>query len=383
MSQIDLTMFKKNDRAPIRVSIYMGKLLHFMYLAVKNAPEESSSYESIEDAVMDRSFVEKVLSLERSTFTAEFEHALKEIEKRGYSGIIEYLNTVWEATATEKYFSSKKFFLELTGADPSSHIQILHLTRTIKPEHPPLIMKIRGFRFAVLEADFSSPAGLSRVLIYVGSAEREPINLGAVMRLSLATNDAKDLVDQQKRMRVAHLQSFFKCYPSLLRMTREAYKHVAAKSGFKDFLKRMVSDLYISSEELSAVMNCEFVLNIFECALPISLYGGVCLPVAFEGVPERIVHPYFIIRAGRCFLRAYPSFFSALDTGISSREPYIFLGFLPVTYPKIVLIAGCWPEKSFGEVEKEGFSSKKRAVSRFRRIFPSAEEVVKKCKKMQ
>jgi len=372
---VDLGIFRKDFRRRLRLSIFMSRLIHFMYLAVKNFPSEATRYGSVEALLKDAVFVKKVLAKESKTDKVKnFDRYLSilfDLRNRGYTGLIEALDSLWRLTIVQK--APMDFLLSLLGM--SARIpDMIKLAKAcsgkISVRGSPLILTIDKFYMMALEAEYGSSAeSLARTTVYVSSLKNTDIRLGLGARFSIKTIDAQKIVDAQNKGFRHLIVKPLRFYPSLLRMYRSSYKKLKAESSVAEEIKCLISETYMDANELGALINMDVSANLLAALPSISLLGGLCFPVAFEGELLKPLSREAVIKISDLSMKAYPAFFSILNI---DRYPghYMFFCFVPITLPKVALVAGSW------RTEDLKISKRRRAVSRFDDLFPTIGELL-------
>ena len=97
-----ISPFRKEIRGKLRATAAMGKILHFLYLAVKNSPEKAREYESIHHMLKDVFFVQDVLRAEASLKRLRADEVRSicdyygKLCKRGYYAALDTLDVLWK-----------------------------------------------------------------------------------------------------------------------------------------------------------------------------------------------------------------------------------------------------------------------------------------------
>ena len=375
---IDLSFYEKKIRSKLRLAIFMGKILHFMYLAVKNYPREVKKYNNTEELIKDQDFARKVFLKEAREETEEEKQChqlmnfLKSIVKRGFTELLEPLNVIWKMTISSDQEKPKLFISDIMGASLWDMPKIIGNV-IVRPS--PLMLIIRQFSIFVLEAEFGLYSDqLAKTSVYIGQLQDADLRLSLAVRFSLNTGDAEALVNAQERGYKHVLVKDFRVYPSLLRMLRTPYKKMKAERGFEEELKSIISEVYVSENNVGALVNMDVEANILAMISAVSLSGGLCFPVAFEGELLSPLDRKASIKVGDIKLKAYPTFCSVLQL-LRSPGHYVFLGFMPITIPRVVLIAGNWRPNSL-----EPLRPRVRGVLKLNSLFPRLDEVLSKAR---
>lgn len=374
----DLSLFRKQVRSKIRLSIYMNNLLHFIYLAIKNFPDQSSRYETFWDLIKDVDFARKVLLKEGRFGKPELDplkylDLTKVLQERGYTDLLELANTVWDLTVHHRRIHYKSLFNSLLGIR-SSLLDNIKLYGKISYRCKPFIMKIKSFNFIVIETELAgNTEALAKTLIWIGRFIYSDKNLGLFVRFSIRSIDAEHIRYKQEKGYLHHLLNDFRLYPTVLRMQRLAYNKVGSKSNLYSEVIKMLSELYIDNNQLLSLIDLDVPANILAMAPSISLNGGLCLVSAFRGELLDILGAKneARIRVADTIIKAYQSYYTVFDTRKYPGE-YLFISFHPFTIPRVCLIVATLPLNMLDKIKPE-----RRNVLSLNSLFPKIKEIVK------
>jgi len=381
MSQpaVDLSHFEKSARSKVRLSIFVSRLLHLIYIVAKNCrkdPQKLVKYQSFWQLVSDIEFIKKVLIREsRSGKLKQDPRAYlklaETLKKRGYAGLLELIDVIWDLTIHHKRIDSRLQFKNIIGVGPNIIDEVKFygkVSYTIRP----FVMNINFYRFLIVESESGvKEEALAKTLVYLGSLADTDKSLGMFARLSIRGADAKQMVQNQGRGYAHKIVRPFKFYPTVLRMQRLAYRKVKPEKVLESEMLNMLSELYVDEGALSSIVNMDVHANILAMAPSLSIHGGLCIPTAFRGELLDVLGSSkgARVKVGDVIIKAYPSYFSVLT---STRYPgdYIFVMFHPFTIPRIGLVIATYPINVLDRIKP-----KKRNVSHLDKLFPKIHEI--------
>ncbi len=381
---IDLSHFKKNIRGKIRLAIFMGKLLHFIYLVVKNFkdyPDQLTKYDSFLQLVSDKEFVMKVLAKE-GRFGKPKSDPLKYLKlvnimvQRGYAGLLELADIIWDLTIHHKRINLRTLFNNIIGLTSPRpfFLDEMKFYGKVSYSRCPFVMNIRQYNYVIIEAELGEKTeALAKTLIYIGSLAGTNKSLGLFARFSVRGIDAEYMVSNQNKGYAHRLLKMFRFYPTVLRMQRFAYKKVKTVKELENEVISMLSELYMNNNEFISLINMDVPANILAMAPSISLIGGLCFVTAFRGELLSIfgAEREARIKVADAVVKAYPSYYSVLPYRNYPGD-YVFVAFHPFTAPRISLIVATYPIDILDELRP-----KRRNVSSLDKLFPEVKEVVK------
>jgi len=383
MSQpaVDLSHFEKSARSKIRLSIFVSKLLHLIYIVVKNyreEPQRLAKYQSFWQLVSDLEFIRKVLIRESRSDKLKqdpraYPRLAEVLKERRYTGLLELIDIIWDLTVHHRRIDSRLQFKNIIGAGPHISDEIKFYGK-VSYLSKPFIMNINLYRFLIVESESGVKEGaLAKTLVYLGSLADTDKTLGMFARLSIRSIDAEHMVQNQSKGYAHKIVRPFKFYPTALRMQRLAYRKVKPEKALESEALNMLSELYVNEGALSSIVNMDVHANILAMAPSLSLYGGLCIPTAFRGELLDVLGSGkgARVKVGDVIIKAYPSYFSIL-TGTRYPGEYIFVMFHPFTIPRIGLVVATYPINVLDKIKP-----KKRNVSFLDRLFPKIHEVAR------
>lgn len=373
----DLSLFRKNIRSKLRLSIYMSKLLHFMYLVIKNFPDYANKYETFLDLVKDVDFTKKVLTKE-SRFGRPESDPFKylkltgALQERGYLGLLELANIIWDLTVHHRLIDHRSLFDSIIGLR-QGFLDEIKIYGKASYRHNPFILNIRLFNFVIIESELSERTeSLAKTLIYIGKLVDADKSLGLFARFSIRSIDAEYMIVNQEKGNVYFLLKPFRVYPTLLRMQRFAYKKVEPRRNFDNELLNLLSEIYITENQLLSLIDNDIPANILAMAPSITLQGGLCFVSAFRGELLNILgtEAEAKIRVADTIIKAYPSYNTVLKRNNYPGE-YLFVAFHPFTIPRIGIIIASFPVDLLDKIKP-----KRRNVLSLNKLFPKVRELI-------
>lgn len=387
---IDLSHFKKKIRGKIRLAIYMGKLIHLLYLAVKNfrnEPEELVKYDSFQELLRDRDFVIKILMRESRSGTLKDEPLVYSdiasiISERGYTSLLELADLIWDLTIHHRKINPKALFNTILGIPSSakSYVDIflsdMQFYGKANYSSTPFAMDIKLYNFLAIEAEMAERTeDLAKTLIYIGSLSNSEKTLGLFARFSIKNIDAERIIHYQESGHAHRMLKMFRLYPTVLRMLRFAHKRIKAVKELEKEIYSMLSELYVdSSNDLGAIISMDVPANVLAMAPAISLGGGLCIATVFRG---ELLDPLGSraearIKISDTIINAYPSFNSLLHYSRYHQKEYVFLMFHPFTIPKIGIIMATFPVDILDNIRP-----RRRNINSLDYLFPRIHEIAK------
>ena len=383
-SMIDLSQFEKKVRSKIKLAIFTNYFLHLIYIVIKNYrtnPDELSRYQSFWQLINDVSFIKRAFIKEGRSDKLKQNPYLyfklaETLKNRGYSGLLELIETVWDLTVHHKKIDSKLFFNAIIGLNPSIPSIDDHLTFLGKVSYTskPFIIKLMLYNFLIVETEFGSGSEkLAKTLLYLGSLEETDRSLGMFARFSIRSIDAEELLRTQEKGYAHRLHTTYIFYPTVLRMQRHPYKKVKSIKELDSEVSNMISELYVEENTLSQIVDRDAPANILAMAPSISLRGGLCIPTAFRGelLDTLGSSKGARIKVGDITIKAYPSFFSTLPHYMYPGD-YIFVMLHPFPLPRIGITVATYPVDKFDKVKP-----KKRNVSFLDKYFPKIQDITR------
>ena len=380
----DLSHFKKKIRGKIRLAILAGELLHFIYLVVKNfmkSPDQLTKYDSFQQLVSDKKFVMEVLRKESRSGKLESDPLkylkyVNTVMRRGYTGLLEVIDTVWDLTVHHNRIDSRTLFNGIIGLTLSKlpPLDKAFLYENVSYSQRPFIMNIKHYNFVVVEAELGRRVeALAKTLVYIGSLANTNVSLGLFARFSIRSIDAERIVSKQNSGYAHRLLKMFRFYPTVLRMQRHAYKKVGALKKIEDEVLNMLSELYMDNDEIISLINMDAPANILSMVPSISLGGGLCFATVFRGelINTLGAGKEARIKVADAVIKAYPAYYSVLPHQNYPGD-YLFMAFHPFTIPKICLVVATYPVNILNELEP-----KRRNIVFLDKLFPKVEEVAK------
>ncbi|GEM_PF-5220108 len=386
----DLALFPKKIRSKIRLSIRMSRIMHFMYLALKNFPKVAESYENIDSLLNDLDFAKAVLARERRIKEEEvltinfayFYDIYKHLLEKNFSTAIDVLNTVWRIS-TCGYNEAMKIIYKIVGLDESaSMLERFIISRHLQYSVAHLCYQANNVSLIFLELERGHTSdSLSKLSVYMGTLMQALPRLGVKMRLGLAarfsikTQDA-DVVSQLQTKGFKHVLSTpFYYYPALLRLCRVSYRKMNARKSFDIELKEMLSELYLEADEAAELVSGEARANVFLTIPSISVNGGLCILASFKGrLTDPLIEKSRIVLDEDVKFKVYPSYNSLLSVNKHPGE-YVFLVAMPITAPGHAVVLGNWRLDDMGDVRKN-----KRGAKALDYLFPKINELIRKNK---
>jgi len=377
----DLSHFEKSARSKIRLSIAVSRLLHLIYIVAKNyreEPQELDKYQSFWQLVSDVEFVRKALIKEsRSSKLKQdprgYLRLAEDLKKRGYTGLLELIDIIWDLTVHHKSIDSRLQFQNIIGVGPKV-IDGIELYGKVKYTSKPFTMNINLYRFLIIESESGAKQdALAKTLVYLGSFANGNKTLGMFARLSIRSIDAEKMVQNQSSGYAHKIVKPFRFYPTVLRMQRRPRRKVEREKVLESEVLNMLSDLYVDREALSSIVNMDVHANILAMAPSLSLHGGLGVPTAFRGELCEVLGSGrgARVKVEDVKIKAYLSYFSILRKTVYPGE-HIFIMFHPFTIPRVGLVVATYPTDMLDKIKP-----KKRNVSHLDGLFPKIHEVVR------
>jgi len=292
MSQpaVDLSHFEKSARSKIRLSIFVSRLLHLIYIVVKNCreePQKLAKYQSFWQLVSDIEFVRKVLIREsRSSKLKQDPRAYlmlaEALKKRGYTGLLELVDVIWDLTVHHKRIDSRLQFKNIIGVG-TNIIDEIKFYGKVSYVSKPFVMNINFYRFLIVESESGlKEEALAKTLVYLGSLADTDKTLGMFARLSIRSIDAEQMVWNQSQGYAHKIVRPFRFYPTVLRMQRLVYRKAKPEKVLESEMLNMLSELYVDEGALSSIVNMDVHANILAMA-PLYHYMEVCVYQQLSG----------------------------------------------------------------------------------------------------
>ena len=378
---LNLAHFDKKVRGKIRLSIYMGRLLHFIYLAVrtyKNQYGQLAKYCSFRHLIKDYRFIKSVLQRAGKTSGSanrSYKYFMEIINlvQGKYTGLLDIADVVWDLTVTHKKIKPADLFKNMVGLQ--NPLDTVLLGKKVKYMSKPFIIEINEYRFIVIETELGDRSkDLAKTLVYVGSPDTTDKSLGLFARLSMKSIDAEKIKVNQDNGYMHILNKKFRIYPTLLRMQRLAYRKVRHVNALENEVLNMLSELYIDANAINALISMDVPANVMLMAPSISLSGGLCFATVFRGELLDVVgaDKKARIKVDDVKIYGYPAYYSVLPHQNYPGD-YVFVVFHPFTAPRIGLITATYPVDVLDK-----FKPKKRSTAFIDKIFPKVKDVAKR-----
>jgi len=297
LQSTELLTFPKKIRSKLRVSIHLSRLLHMIYIALKNFPEKTMQYNSFEELISDLKFLEEAFNKEqaRAGRTVSFEdiflryyRTYERFVKKGYNSLLGMINAVW-ALMKEMKKSPYMLLRRLLGLN-DSYIEdrLMKVHFTYNPGR--MCYEVSNTSLTVLECRFGSRAeSLAHLSLYLGELKRSRTILGKTVRLGLASGislrnqDAHAVVSVQRKGHAHMISTPIRFYPFLLRMQRTSYRKLAVeKDKLQMELLKILNENWIDEEKFGRMLSGEETANILKMIPSASLSGGLCFLAAVE-----------------------------------------------------------------------------------------------------
>jgi len=380
----ELLRFPKKMRSKLRVSINVGRLLHVMYIAVKNYPKTALQHEDFESLINDIRFLERSFNKElaktgKATSYDEiydkYYSIYRRMSEKGYINLIELMNVVWNLV---KKADSAPYSLlhDLLGLN-KGYIENRLIRAHISYSHWGSCYRISDSSLTVLECALGPRAeSLSQLSVYLGELKRSKVILGDVVRLGVAarlsirTLDAQFLVSNQKQGHLHTILNPIRFHPFLLRMQRTSYRKLKAeKGGLREELREILSETWIDEEEYGRIIDGSAPANLLAMVPSVSLSGGLCFLKTLEVSLREPLIERAKARVGSHHVVLYRSYCTLFRVDHRPQN-YIFLVLIPFSLPRLMIVLGSWrkDEISIKPV-------KRRAAERFGPQFPTLNEV--------
>jgi len=367
-----LLQYPRKLRSRLRPSLYLGMLLHYMYLSVKNCQEESRNFDSVEELIKSEKIAEKIQKKEGSPLKYDaYLQAYFEILNRGYSSLLDATDVLWRISVSK---CRRKFDIirEIISADNLQMGKLIN--RDYIRCYDGFNIKINNISVLVLETELEH---LSRTLMYLGAFDGYKLNLDLAVASSLKKPDAEALINAQRQGMSLKLNRPFKFYFPLYRIQRTAYRKIEAKRGnLMENLKMMLSSRLLTPRDVERIVSGEARANLF-CATPVvSLGGGICLIVAFKGLLKTLPHfttQSVLVSESDIVFKLLPGYYTVFDSAGVPEKEYVFLVAVPLTLPRVGILLGMWSADEIGEIKPA-----KRGAQKFDRRFPKIEEITQR-----
>lgn len=386
----------KKKRRKVLYAIAVWRLLHLMYLVLKHSIrdnrllERAASHDTFEQLVENKQLISTILKAEymyskrmprsMSDLVRRYHELIIKLRERGYEGLLELVNRVWDISFHHKLVNHRLLCNQLFGLEgPTSYIETAG--RVVCKDRPFHVL-IKNFRFMILEARYAGIGGLAKTSIYLGSLNTpmRSLRLGLLARLSLKSVDAEHLLSRQRNGMVFEVrEKMFRYYPSVLRIQRLAYRRVRAEKRLEEELLNMLSELYVDENTLASIISGDVRANVLSMVPSISLAGALCIPVVFRGELLEVLGAgrKTRIRAAEQTLDSLPASFSTFELDMYPGD-YIFLAFIPFTMPRVLLVVASYPLEVINRIKP-----RKRRVAKLDNVFPKINEVAKVSEEFQ
>ena len=377
-----LQPFKKNARSKLRVAAAMGKIVHFLYLAMKNCPRTANQYETIHEMFRDRQFIIEVLKKEAkmsaSTHQATYYpyELYIELHKRGYDTALDTINTLWEITNYRER-DAWRLMCELLSLNEKSTFELNRLREYILyPLRYPATYKIKDTLFMIIEYE-PVKQGLSRMTVYWGSLLKSKYHFGENKRLGLFARFSLDDVDAgylykiQRKGGICSPVKWLWYYLPLLRVRRTSYRKIVGlnQTIFKDEVAKCISELWLNADEIAEMKERRIRANLLAAVPLVFPSDALGIPGASQGRLLKLSGERAIFLFEDIVMEAYFSYNSVLPI-IKRPGNYIVLFSAPITIPKIIIVLGMWDPDEFDQLSKV-----KRGVDGLSYKFPTIEEI--------
>jgi len=385
LQSTNLLTFPKKIRSKLRVSIHLSRLLHLMYISVKNFPEKTMQYNSFEELISDLKFLEEAFNKEqaRTGRTTSFEKILvryyrtyERFVEKGYSNLLEMINAVW--ILMKKMKKSPYMLLRSLLGLKNSYIEgrLMRAHFTYNPSR--LCYGISNTSLTVLECGLGAGAGsLAHLSLYLGELKRSKTILGGTVRLglsagiSLRNQDAHAVADLQRRGHVHLILIPIRFYPFLLRMQRTSYRKLTVeKGGLQRELLEILSENWTDEEKFGRMLSGEEPANILRMIPSVSLSGGLCFLSAVEVRMKNPLTERSTASVGEFHnISLYRSHYSLFRADHRPGD-YIVLALIPFSVPDLLIVLGSWKRD-----EVKITPSQRQVPERFAHYFPNLKEV--------
>ena len=375
-----ISPFRKEIRGKLRATAAMGKILHFLYLAVKNRPEKAREYESIHHMLKDVPFVQDVLRAEASAERLRADSArnihdyYRKLCERGYHAALDALDILWEM-ANYRGIDTWNLLLRLLSLDKRCRrvLEEYYVQCPIGPCRP---YRIKATPFLIIEYE-PAERGLARLTIYWGTLQhselcfREARRIGLFARFSLNSTDAMYLYGIQQNKKICAPSNWLIFYLPLLRVRRTSYRQIASLSQdiLNEELRACLSELWLSPDDISEIRDRQARANLLSVIPLIFPSDALCIPGVGEGYLIKLSGGRAVVAFDDIKMEAYFSYNSVFPL-IKRSGNYLILFAVPVLVPKLVILLGMWELRELGQIER-----RERGVSRFSDMFPTIEEI--------